>query len=69
MDSQALMQQGLIAMLNRALKIQGLYDLRVVGLSADFQVASVQHLRDGKIIARGAVQAAMILPLDNKEAA
>ena len=56
------LKEVLINSLNRNLKVQGIYNIKVVGLSDDFQTARVVHDSG----ATGAVKAEILLPLDPK---
>ena len=59
--SSEMVKACLVTTLNASLRFQGILDVVVCGLSDDFGVAMVKHVRDGKIVSIGAVQTEILL--------
>ncbi len=61
MNARALMKGSLISLLNRALDRQGMADVRVVDLSADYKIARVSHTGKSGRKMIGAVRSEIVL--------
>jgi hypothetical protein len=61
MTGEELVKACLMTTLNASLRFQGILDVVVFGLSDDFKVALIRHMKNGKVIAIGAVQAELLL--------
>lgn len=58
---EVLIGATMVSVLNRVIKMQGMEDMRVEKVSADFESALVSHWVDGRLACRGWVRSEILL--------